>query len=135
VDAGRPGRAAGGGAPAGGGGRGRAGRGGGANAPPAPPGATGWHQIRVHLAELGCPVLGDPIYGDRDTRGTTMHLHSRAISLPLYERRPAVLATAAIPEPMATTLAAMGVAKPALSRGVGDAASTAAPAAGPAPPA
>ena len=23
------------------------------------------HQIRVHLKHLGCPVLGDPIYGQR----------------------------------------------------------------------
>ena len=22
------------------------------------------HQIRVHLAHAGCPVLGDPVYGD-----------------------------------------------------------------------
>lgn len=23
------------------------------------------HQIRVHLARLGCPVLGDPVYGGK----------------------------------------------------------------------
>lgn len=25
------------------------------------------HQIRVHLKHIGCPVLGDPLYGRRDT--------------------------------------------------------------------
>jgi 23S rRNA pseudouridine1911/1915/1917 synthase len=23
------------------------------------------HQVRVHLAHLGCPVVGDPVYGRR----------------------------------------------------------------------
>lgn len=93
------------------------------------------HQIRVHLAELGCPVLGDPVYGDGDTRGAALHLHSRAVTLPLYERRPAVEVTAGVPEPMASTLMVLGVQRSALARGLGDAASTAAPAASPAAPA
>jgi 23S rRNA pseudouridine1911/1915/1917 synthase len=40
--------------------------------------ATGWKfgwipgvliQIRVHLAHLGHPVVGDPVYGGRDQKG------------------------------------------------------------------
>lgn len=38
------------------------------------------HQVRVHCAALGCPVLGDPVYARRPGR---LHLLARAISLPL----------------------------------------------------
>ncbi len=36
------------------------------------------HQLRVHMAGLGCPVLGDPIYGGRDARfpDATLMLHA-----------------------------------------------------------
>ena len=27
------------------------------------------HQIRVHMASIGCPLLGDPLYGDAETKG------------------------------------------------------------------
>lgn len=39
------------------------------------------HQIRVHCAHIGCPVLGDGKYGGKEaTRYTkTMHLHARSI--------------------------------------------------------
>ena len=41
------------------------------------------HQLRVHCAALGWPILGDPIYGN-DARGhdggPPLHLHARAIS-------------------------------------------------------
>lgn len=36
------------------------------------------HQIRVHMAFLGYPVLGDPIYGTKD--GQRLALHARKIS-------------------------------------------------------
>ncbi len=36
------------------------------------------HQIRVHMAFLGHPVVGDPIYGTPD--GTRLALHARKIS-------------------------------------------------------
>ncbi len=38
------------------------------------------HQVRVHCAALGCPVVGDPIYGGGDG---TLHLLARSIFLPL----------------------------------------------------
>lgn len=38
------------------------------------------HQIRVHLKYLGCPILGDPLYGRRTTgtvfEGATLMLHA-----------------------------------------------------------
>jgi len=41
------------------------------------------HQIRVHLKQLGYPVLGDPLYGKPDTHfpNTTLMLHAKSLSL------------------------------------------------------
>ena len=38
------------------------------------------HQLRVHLSELGHPILGDPIYGLNSV--PPLRLHARALSLP-----------------------------------------------------
>jgi tRNA pseudouridine32 synthase/23S rRNA pseudouridine746 synthase len=38
------------------------------------------HQVRVHAALLGCPVVGDQVYGGG---AGTLHLLARAIELPL----------------------------------------------------
>ncbi len=44
------------------------------------------HQIRVHLASLGAPIVGDFKYGGSDARGrgaieNRLHLHARAIDI------------------------------------------------------
>ena len=57
------------------------------------------HQIRVHMAELGCPILGDIAYGGRP--GGRPLLHARSIALPLYPGRPPVRAEAPPPSDMA----------------------------------
>jgi 23S rRNA pseudouridine1911/1915/1917 synthase len=43
------------------------------------------HQLRVHLKSLGCPILGDPIYGKKDPRfpGATLMLHAYRLSIVL----------------------------------------------------
>jgi tRNA pseudouridine32 synthase/23S rRNA pseudouridine746 synthase len=64
------------------------------------------HQIRVHCAALGCPVVGDPTYGG--TGGAPLHLHSRAISIPLYPAKPAVKVTAPPPAHMLAALCRLG---------------------------
>jgi RluA family pseudouridine synthase len=63
------------------------------------------HQIRVHLKALGCPILGDPVYGPP---GATqpMHLHARRIAVPYWSGRPPVTAEAPPPPHMLTALAA-----------------------------
>ncbi len=67
------------------------------------------HQIRVHCAEIGCPVLGDPVYGSGVASGAPpLHLHSRAISLPLYPKKDPVAVTAEPPDHMHNALRACG---------------------------
>jgi tRNA pseudouridine32 synthase / 23S rRNA pseudouridine746 synthase len=60
------------------------------------------HQVRVHAALLGCPVVGDPVYGGGDGR---LHLLARAIELPVV---PPVSAVAEPPEHMRAALARCG---------------------------
>lgn len=40
------------------------------------------HQIRVHLEALGCPILGDPIYGSGRMTGPRVMLHAQRLKLP-----------------------------------------------------
>lgn len=39
------------------------------------------HQIRVHLADIGHPVVGDRKYGDEDRRHSRLALHARSLSV------------------------------------------------------
>ena len=61
------------------------------------------HQIRVHCAHLGCPILGDARYGGGE--GAAMHLLARSVAIPL---EPPVGATAPPPEHMRAALSACG---------------------------
>jgi 23S rRNA-/tRNA-specific pseudouridylate synthase len=63
--------------------------------------------VRVHCALLGCPVLGDPIYGGAliHDHGERLHLLARAIELPL---NPPVAATAEPPRHMRAALVRCG---------------------------
>ncbi|GER08170.1 RNA pseudouridine synthase [Iodidimonas muriae] len=56
------------------------------------------HQIRVHLAALGCPILGEPKYADRDQDESHLHLHSRRIRLPLYANKGEIDVIAPLPK-------------------------------------
>ena len=70
------------------------------------------HQLRVHLAALGCPVLGDPIYGNAraaDPARPPLHLHACAIAVPLYAGRPPIAAAAPPPAHMLDKLRACGL--------------------------
>ena len=64
------------------------------------------HQIRVHCAALGCPVVGDSLYG-REPGGPLL-LHARAIALPLYPAKPPVAVTAPPPPHMLAALSQLG---------------------------
>lgn len=63
------------------------------------------HQIRVHLAAIGCPVKGDPVYGaNREGR---LLLHARAVRIPLGE--PAIEVDAPPPPAFERALRTLGL--------------------------
>jgi tRNA pseudouridine32 synthase/23S rRNA pseudouridine746 synthase/23S rRNA pseudouridine1911/1915/1917 synthase len=64
------------------------------------------HQIRVHCAALGVPVLGDAVYGGPADH--PLQLHARAIALPLYPAKPPIAVTAPVPPHMRSPLTALG---------------------------
>lgn len=51
------------------------------------------HQLRVHSASMGHPIIGDPVYGDG--KGP-MRLHARSITLPYDDAAPLTI-TAPLP--------------------------------------
>ncbi len=57
------------------------------------------HQIRVHLKSLGCPIIGDPVYGKKDQffDSATLMLHARKLGLHLSGSKEMSYFTAAVP--------------------------------------
>ncbi len=67
------------------------------------------HQLRVHSAAMGWPIVGDNIYGTAPREGGAMlHLHAREISVPLSKNKPPVHVTAPVPEHMRELLTLCG---------------------------
>ncbi len=80
------------------------------------------HQLRVHMAELGCPIVGDGKYGTNriekeDGRygaqlggeiSRKLHLHARSIAIPHPAGKGMLRATAPLPDHMRRTWAAFG---------------------------
>ena len=66
------------------------------------------HQLRVHCAAQGWPILGDAIYGARAE--TPLQLLARKVVAPLYKGRPPIEVEAPVPLHMRETLAACGFA-------------------------
>lgn len=83
------------------------------------------HQIRVHAAALGIPILGDGKYGGRDAFlggsgiSPKLHLHARAIRLP-HPRSGQIEVAASLPEHMAATWKFLGFDPAGESRPFGD---------------
>lgn len=71
------------------------------------------HQLRVHCAAIGTPIVGDGKYGGADSRiegvpgSDKLHLHARSISLP-HPRGGTLTVTAPLPPQMAETWQFLG---------------------------
>ena len=55
------------------------------------------HQLRIHMAHIGTPILGDPVYNPKSPKADRMYLHAAAleITIPSGER---LTFTADLPE-------------------------------------
>jgi tRNA pseudouridine32 synthase / 23S rRNA pseudouridine746 synthase len=65
------------------------------------------HQLRVHCAALGCPVVSDPVYGAR-IGDEPLQLYAHSIVLPLYPARAPIEVTAPVPPHMLAALEQLG---------------------------
>ena len=67
------------------------------------------HQLRVHLSELGCPILGDPLYGreDRIFPDATLMLHARRLRIRLPGAAEATVFKAELPVRFHEVIAAL----------------------------
>lgn len=65
------------------------------------------HQLRVHAAHIGCPIIGDPKYFEADTNWefpggiqNRLHLHARRIVIPHPDGKGVIDITAPLPPHM-----------------------------------
>jgi tRNA pseudouridine32 synthase/23S rRNA pseudouridine746 synthase len=71
------------------------------------------HQLRVHCAASGFPIVGDAIYGSAPrSGGEPLMLHARRVAVPLYPKREAIVAEAEPPEAMAADILRMAGGAP-----------------------
>ncbi|KQP31554.1 RNA pseudouridine synthase [Methylobacterium sp. Leaf469] len=71
------------------------------------------HQLRVHCAASGFPIVGDPIYGSGPrSGGPGLQLHARALTLPLYPKKPPIVVEAPAPAHMRAGLVRCGADRP-----------------------
>ena len=54
------------------------------------------HQLRVHCQAIGCPIVGDRIYG-RAEEASFLHLHAYRVVIPLYPKKDPVTVVAPLP--------------------------------------
>jgi tRNA pseudouridine32 synthase/23S rRNA pseudouridine746 synthase len=67
------------------------------------------HQLRVHCAAMGWPILGDNIYGSGPRfGGPGLHLHARNIAVPLSKNHDPVRVVAPLPQHMHARFADCG---------------------------
>ncbi|MBY0281150.1 MAG: RNA pseudouridine synthase [Alphaproteobacteria bacterium] len=69
------------------------------------------HQLRVHCQAMGWPIVGDMIYGGDATDFDALHLHARAIHIPLYPKKDPVFVEASPPIHMEQALKLCGFEK------------------------
>ena len=74
------------------------------------------HQLRVHMASLGCPLAGDWLYGTEDPDlipRPALHSHALALTHPVTGEE--LRLTAPLPADMASLIAGMAPLPPAFS--------------------
>lgn len=76
------------------------------------------HQLRVHAAHIGCPIIGDPKYFEADHNWDfpggmqkRLHLHARRISIPHPDGRGTIVVTAPLPPHMVQSWNLLGLDK------------------------
>ncbi len=62
------------------------------------------HQLRVHFASLGCPILGDDLYGELSPLIDRQALHSALVSFPKPDGGEMISVTAPPPDDMQTAI-------------------------------
>jgi len=67
------------------------------------------HQLRVHCAASGWPIVGDNIYGTAPRFGGPMQqLHAREVTVPISKNKAPVRITAPVPDHMQDWLRSCG---------------------------
>lgn len=66
------------------------------------------HQLRVHCAEAGFPVIGDPVYGPTQKPERLLQLQARSVAFSYYEAKPPIAVTAPPPTHMLELLKRCG---------------------------
>jgi 23S rRNA pseudouridine1911/1915/1917 synthase len=75
------------------------------------------HQIRVHLAAIGHPVLGDPVYGRADARVARPFLHAAELAFVHPVTGVPVRCSSPLPDDLEAALRALGGPPPAAPPG------------------
>jgi RluA family pseudouridine synthase len=72
------------------------------------------HQLRVHCAQSGFPILGDFLYGlnQPEGRALPLQLHARRVEIPLSGKRPPIIVEAPPPAHMIQPLKECGYIPP-----------------------
>jgi RluA family pseudouridine synthase len=75
------------------------------------------HQLRVHLDALGCPIVGDPVYGREipNLDDDNLHLLARSIEIPLSSKKDPIHVIAPVPSHMLDLLKRFGEGEVSLS--------------------
>lgn len=66
------------------------------------------HQIRVHLMSLGCPIIGDALYGEGAATAARVMLHASGLDIP-HPQGGRLTLTAPVPEEFRAAATAAGV--------------------------
>lgn len=66
------------------------------------------HQIRAHLADMGCPILGDVIYGDGTQSADRLMLHAASLEIILPDQQKRAL-EAPVPDDFIAMRQALGL--------------------------